>query len=86
MIVKNSNCIYVDTIYAKNSLAVKKGEAKNAQVHVHGVTTTKRHDIKIWPRKHLQYRHFYTFVFYIYASHYHIQLAVHVCLQYKQYY
>ena len=50
---------------AKNSPAVKKGEAKNAQVHVHGVTTTKRHDIKIWPRKHLQYRHFYAFIFYI---------------------
>ena len=32
---------------AKNSPAVKKGEAKNAQVHVHGITTTKRHDIKI---------------------------------------
>ena len=26
---------------AKNSSAVKNGEAKNAQVHVHGVTTTK---------------------------------------------
>ena len=35
---------------AKNSPAVKKGEAKNAQVHVHGVTTIKRHDIKLsWP-------------------------------------
>ena len=45
---------YIQTC-AKNSPAVKKGEAKNAQVHVHGVTTTKRHDIKIWPRKHLQY-------------------------------
>ena len=45
---------------AKNSPAVKKGEAKNAQVHVHGVTTTKKHDIKIWPRKHLQYRAFST--------------------------
>ena len=61
---------------AKNSLAVKKGEAKNAQVHVHGVTTTKRHDIKIW-----------TSIHFLYASHYHhIQLVVHACLQYKQYY
>ena len=34
-------------------------------VRVHGVTTTKRHDIKIWPRKHLQYRHFCAFVFYM---------------------
>ena len=48
---------------AKNSPAVKKGKAKNAQVHVHGVTTTKRHDIKIWPRKHLQYRHFCAFIY-----------------------
>ena len=43
----------------------KKGEAKNAHVHVHGVTITKRHDSKIWPRKHLQYRHFYAFIFYM---------------------
>ena len=35
---KNVSC-------AKNSPAVKKGEAKNAQVHVHGVT--KRHNINI---------------------------------------
>jgi len=34
----------------KNSPAVKKGKAKNAQEHAHQVTTTKRHDIKIWPR------------------------------------
>ena len=47
----------------KNNPAVKKGEAKNAQVHVDGVTKT--HDIKIWPRKHLQYRHFCAFIFYI---------------------
>ena len=55
----------LDVLYTvpKNSPAVKKGEAKNAQVHVHGVT--KRHDIKIWPRKHLQYRHFCAFIFYM---------------------
>ena len=48
---------------AKNSPAVKKGEAKNAQVHVHGVT--KRHDIKSWPRKHIQYRYFCAFISYM---------------------
>ena len=58
-------CIFYPVYFncAKNRPAVKKGEAKNAQVHVHEVT--KRHDIKIWPRKHLQYRHFCTFIFYM---------------------
>ena len=52
-------------------------------MHVHGVATTKRHDIKIWPRKHLQYIGSLLCIHFLYASHYHIQLAVHVCLQYN---
>ena len=39
--------------------------------------SNQRYDIKIWPRKHLQYRHFCASIFYC-DSHYRIQLAVHV--------